>query len=63
MNKNTLTSDLVPSEAVALPPNVIGFTIGQIFVLNGVRMKIRKITKRDVILRPVRIDGDGRREW
>lgn len=30
------------------------FDIGQEFTLNGVLMRIRKITKKDIVLRPVK---------
>jgi hypothetical protein len=29
------------------------FSVGQEFVLNGVRVKVRKLTKKDIILRRV----------
>lgn len=31
------------------------FDLGECFVLHGVEMRIRKITQKDVILRPVKI--------
>ena len=33
------------------------FRIGEILEINGVRMRVRKITNKDIVLRPVREDG------
>ena len=29
------------------------FKVGEIHTLNGIKMKVRKVTKKDVVLRPV----------
>lgn len=37
-----------------LPEDWPRFHIGQEFTLNNVKMRIRKITRKDIILRPVK---------
>lgn len=47
-------------ETVRTPDDWPRFHIGEEFTLNGVRMRVRKVTRKDIVLRPVkseRTDG------
>jgi len=39
-------------ETVRTPDNWPRFSIGEEFTLNGVVMVVRKVTKKDIVLRP-----------
>ena len=49
-------------ETERTPDNWPRFKVGQLFTLNDVRMKIRKVTKKDIVLRPVGAENDARLE-
>jgi hypothetical protein len=50
---NPETKEFIPVSP-STPPEWPRFHVGQEFILNGVTMRVRKITKKDVFLRPVK---------
>ena len=53
---NPKTYEFEP-ETTNTPEDWKRLSIGQTFTINGVLMKIRKVTKKDIILRPVKGDA------
>lgn len=43
-------------ETVRTPDGWPRFRVGEVFTLNGVRMRVRKVTNKDLVLRPVKDD-------
>ncbi len=53
MNPETKEFEPVPERPDSRTADWKRFHVGEVFTLNGVPMAIRKITRKDLILRPV----------